>query len=410
MKILVINSGSSSIKYKLYFMDTGLAAATGQIERIGQGVSRIEHTAHRPSEAGGDKTVEKDVTVADHKAGIRLIMELLCNGETAVIKNYAEISAVGHRVVHGGERFKEPALVTDEVLADIRASIPLAPLHNPANLMGIEAAAAFFPNAPQVAVFDTAFHQTMPPRSYIYALPYELYEKHGVRRYGFHGISHGHVSRKAADFLGRDIAVLNLITSHLGNGGSLCAIEKGKSVDTTMGMTPLSGTIMGTRCGDIDPEIEVFLEEQAGYSVEQIDDMLNKKSGLYGICGSMDMRDIHARRKSGDVRAQLAFDIYVNVLRKFIGGYMAELGHVDALVFTAGIGEHDPEVRQGACRGLETFGVVIDQAANEAPWTQTRTISVPESKVAVIVAPTDEEFEIARQTKDILDPGRKKVS
>jgi acetate kinase len=405
LKILVINSGSSSIKYKLYFMETGLAAATGQIERIGQGMGRVEHTAHLPVGEGGDKTVAQDVAVADHKAGIALIMELLC-GEAGVIGTHAEVSAVGHRVVHGGERFKEPALATDEVLGDIRAAIPLAPLHNPANLMGIEAAAALFPNAPQVAVFDTAFHQTMPPRSYVYALPYELYEKHGVRRYGFHGISHGYVSRQAAAFLGREIDGLNLITAHLGGGGSVCAIEKGKSVDTTMGMTPLSGTIMGTRCGDIDPEIEVFLEERAGYSVEQVDDMLNKKSGLYGICGSIDMRDIHARRKAGDARAQLAFDVYVHVVRKFIGGYMAELGHVDALVFTAGIGEHDPDVRREACKGLAAFGVVLGETANAAPTAGVRFISTPESRVAVIVAPTDEEFEIARQTKDILDFGR----
>jgi acetate kinase len=400
MKILVINSGSSSIKYKLYFMGEGRAAATGQIERIGQAMSHVEQTAHLP---GGDKTVEKDIPVADHKAGIAVILDLLCNGEAAVTHDHAEIGAVGHRVVHGGERFKEPALVTQEVLDDIRANIPLAPLHNPANLMGIEAAAAFFPGAPQVAVFDTAFHQTMPPASYIYALPYDLYEKHGVRRYGFHGISHGYVAGKAADFLGRPLSGVNLITLHLGGGGSVCAIRDGRSVDTSMGMTPLSGTIMGTRCGDIDPEIEVFLEEQLGYSVEEVDTILNKKSGLFGICGSIDMRDIHARRKSGDERAQLAFDVYVQAVRKFIGAYMAELGQVDAIVFTAGIGEHDPDLRLAACRGLDRLGVVIDEGTNAMPGSDIRYVSALSSEVAVIVVPTDEEFEIARQTGDVLN-------
>lgn len=399
MKILVINSGSSSIKYKLYAMDSGQTLASGQIERIGQAMSRVTHTAHRQ---GKDENIEKDLPVPDHKNGLGVIMRLLSDPPAGVIDHPDEIDAVGHRVVHGGDRFQKPALAKGEVLDDIRAAIPLAPLHNPANLAGIEAAHELFPNAAQVAVFDTAFHQTMPPRSYIYALPYELYEKYGIRRYGFHGISHHYVSRAAAIFLNKPIDELNLITLHLGGGGSVCAIEKGRSVDTSMGMTPLSGTIMGTRCGDIDPGIAIFLGKQAGYSIDDLDTTLNKKSGLFGICGAIDMRDIHARCKQGDTRAQLAFEMYGQAVRKYIGAYVAELGHVDALVFTAGIGEHDAATRWESCRKLQALGIVLDAQANATAPNAACRISAADSKVDVLVVPTDEEFEIARQTMELL--------
>lgn len=399
MKILVINSGSSSIKYKLYAVGEPEPLASGQIERIGQQTSHLSHKAQ------GRAPVEQDARVADHKEGLAAIMDLLCCSESGALRHPEEIVGVGHRVVHGGERFSAPALVDAAVLEDIRAAIPLAPLHNPANLAGIEAAAELFPEAAQVAVFDTAFHQTMPAHSYIYALPYELYEKYGVRRYGFHGISHQFVSREAARFLGRTVEQTNLITLHLGGGGSVCAILRGKSIDTSMGMTPLSGTIMGTRCGDIDPEIQVFLERQ-GYSLDEVDEILNKKSGLLGVAGASDMRDVHAKRAAGELRAQLAFEMYCHVLRKYIGGYYTELGGAHALVFTGGVGEHDAAMRWETCRGLGRLGFVIDAAANDSPSLETRFISSEQSPHPVLVVPTNEEYEIARQTQVLLEANK----
>lgn len=394
MKVLVLNAGSSSLKYKLLDMAADTALASGLAERIGQDMGRLTH------EAGG-KTV-LDLPLPDHKAALARAAALLTDPKTGVIADPAEVGAVGHRVVHGGERFSAPAVIDEAVLSGIRAAVPLAPLHNPANLQGIETAMAIFPKAPQVAVFDTAFHQTMPKKAFLYALPYELYEKYGVRRYGFHGASHRYIATETARLLGKPLSACDLVTVHLGNGDSVCAIKGGQSVDTSMGMTPLAGTIMGTRSGDIDPEIPYYLERTAGLSSAEIDDILNKKSGLVGICGSSDMRDIHARRQAGDERAELAFEMFALSIRKYIGAYIAVLGRVDAVTFTAGIGEHDPATRELCLKGLAGRGLVLDPERNRAAMGQAMDIGAPESPVRLFAIPTDEEREIARETVAVL--------
>jgi acetate kinase len=305
---------------------------------------------------------------------------------------------VGHRVVHGGENFHRPTVVDDQVIAAIRDTIPLAPLHNPANLGGIEIARRLFPGVPQVAVFDTAYHQTMPATSYRYALPEHLYKEHRVRRYGFHGTSHHYVAKRAASLLGTPATACNLITLHLGNGASATAIREGRSVDTSMGMTPLEGLVMGTRCGDIDPAIHFYLCENVGLDNDALEDLLNRKSGLLGICGVNDMREIHRLAAGGDERAQLAVGIFCHRLKKYLGAYYAELGRVDAVVFTGGIGENDAEIRARTCAGLESLGICLDPDANGAPERGERAISTPESRVKVLVIPTNEELEIARQS------------
>jgi len=401
MKVLVINCGSSSLKYQLLDMTTTTALASGLIERIGEARGQLTHTNHPGTE---DETqVLREDPIADHEAGLRLVQELLSDPETGVVTEASDIQAVGHRVVHGGETFRSSAKINQEGMAAIEKIIPLAPLHNPANLMGIRVARELLPDAPQVAVFDTAFHQTMPAHAYHYALPYEFYEELGVRRYGFHGTSHKYVAVEAAGLLERSLEDLKLVTAHLGSGASICAIEKGRSIDTSMGMTPLGGVMMGTRSGNIDPGALMYIADQKGYSVADLDRVLQKESGLKGICGSNDMRDIHARAAAGSERARLALDMFVYRSRQYLGAYFFALGKVDALVFTAGIGEHDPLTREKCCDGLEPFGVFIDRAKNQTGRGKAREIGNSDSPVKIFVIPTNEELEIARQTVEVLN-------
>jgi acetate kinase len=332
-------------------------------------------------------------------------VDLLVDPEQGVIQDKSEISAVGHRVVHGGEAFRAPTIIDEKVIEAIKENIPLAPLHNPPNLVGIEVARTLFPEAPQVAVFDTAFHQTIPMESFLYAIPFKLYENHRIRRYGFHGTSHAYVAEKAAEFMESALNELNLITIHLGNGASMAAIKKGRSVDTTMGMTPLAGLVMGTRSGDVDPALPFFLAEHMGISVKQIDDLLNKESGLKGICGSNDMREVIKKKDAGDAKAKLALDIYTYRIKKYIGAYFAALERLDAIVFTAGVGENSPFIRECCCQGLRKLGIEIDSERNNQPQEGIREISPAGSQVKVLVVPTDEELEIARETKKVLEKG-----
>ncbi|HSE15190.1 MAG TPA: acetate kinase, partial [Candidatus Deferrimicrobium sp.] len=375
MRVLVLNSGSSSIKYRLFRIGSMEVLRAGIVDRIGE---------PEPSAA------------RDHGEGFGRVMADL--SDSGAIGEPGSLFGIGHRVVHGGEHFREPAQVDRASLDAIRAMIPFAPLHNPGNLQGIEVALATCPGVPQVAVFDTAFHQTMPPRAFHYALPRHLYDAHRVRRYGFHGTSHAHVARRAAKLLGKPPASLNLITLHLGNGASAAAIRGGKSVDTSMGMTPLEGLIMGTRCGDLDPAIPFFLVEATGKDPGEIRTMLNEESGLKGICGAGDMREVHRRAAAGDPSAELAVDMYSYRVRKYIGAYTAVLGRVDALVFTGGIGENDAEVRRRACEGLSLLGIAVDEAGNGSPSREPREIQREGMPVRILVIPTDEELEIALQT------------
>jgi len=400
MNILVINTGSSSLKYQLFDMAGPVVLASGLVERIGDSQARLMHKKRPGQESEGALTREEPI--ADHGAAMRAVIALLTDATYGVIKDTSEIDAVGHRVVHGGEHFHASTLVDEGVMAAIRACVPLAPLHNPANLIGLETAQALFPGVPQVAVFDTAFHQTMPPKAYLYALPYQFYTELNVRRYGFHGTSHRYVAGEAARMLGKEPGQTNLITVHLGNGSSICAVREGKSVDTSLGMTPLAGVIMGTRSGDIDPAIIFYLAERKGYSFSQIDDILNKQSGLKGICGMNDMRDIHKAVAEGNVQAKLALEMFGYRNRKYIGSYMAVLGRVDAIVFTAGIGENDPVSRELSCRGLSALGVELDHERNLSPERGARDIGAELSQVRVLVIPTNEELEIARQTGEVL--------
>jgi acetate kinase len=375
LKILVLNSGSSSIKYALFAAGSLAELRAGIVERIGEpGTS----------------------SVPDHREGFRRVMSDLL--ESGAVPEPAGLSGIGHRIVHGGERFREPVRVDGGVVEAIRETIPFAPLHNPGNLQGIEVALGMCPGVPQVAVFDTAFHQTMPPRAFHYALPLALYVSHRVRRYGFHGTSHAHVARRAAEYLETPPGSLNLITFHLGNGASAAAIRGGKSVDTSMGMTPLEGLIMGTRCGDLDPAVPFFLGAATGKDPGEIQDLLNEESGLKGICGSNDMREVHRKAAAGDPSASLAIDMYSYRVKKYIGAYTAALGRVDALVFTGGIGENDAEVRRRACEGLERLGIALDQGRNDSPSSLPREIQREGMPVKVLVIPTNEELEIALQT------------
>ena len=401
MKILVINCGSSSLKYKLFDMTTSMVLASGLIERIGEPRGLLTHTNNPGAE--NETKIEQQKPIADHVTGMRLVQAMLSDPQTGIVANAADIQAVGHRVVHGGEAFRSSARINPQVLAAIEKTIPLAPLHNPANLTGIRVARDLFPDAPQVAVFDTAFHQTMPAHAYHYALPYDYYEELGVRRYGFHGTSHKFVAGQAADLLGRPLGELNLVTAHLGSGASICAIEKGRSIDTSMGMTPLGGVMMGTRGGDFDPGVLIYIAGQKGYSMAELDRVLQKQSGLKGICGSNDMRDIHGRATAGDERAALALDMFVHRIRQYLGAYFFLLGKVDTLVFTAGIGEHDPITREKCCGGLEPFGVILDRDKNRTVRGRAREIGTPDSPVKILVIPTNEELEIARQTLEVLN-------
>ncbi len=391
MKILVINCGSSSLKYQLFDMNGEKVLAKGLVERIGIEGSQLK------AEGNGKKVVYER-KMDDHKAALGYVLDALTNDEVGAVGSLDEIAAVGHRVVHAGEKYSDSVLVNGEVMKALEECIELAPLHNPPNITGIKAIQELMPGKPNIAVFDTAFHQTMPKEQYIYALPYEFYEDYKIRRYGFHGTSHKYVSGRAAEMLGRDISELNIITCHLGNGASLAAIKGGKSVATSMGLTPLEGLVMGTRSGDIDPQIVTFVMAKKGYSIEQINDVLNKKSGVLAISGvSSDFRDIEAAAAQGSERAQLALDIFHDKVRKYIGAYATVLGRVDAIVFTAGLGENSKESREAICKNLEFMNVGIDLEKNNIRGKEA-DITAAGSKVRVLVVPTNEELMIARDT------------
>ncbi len=394
MKILVLNSGSSSLKFQLFALPALSVAASGLVEGIGEasGAARINFV----DDNGGEKTHERSLPVPDHSQAIRIMGDML--RESGCFSDISEVEAIGHRVVHGGEKFHEPVLIDQAVIETIERLVPLAPLHNPANLTGIRVTMEHAPDTPQVAVFDTAFHQTMPEHAFMYALPYETYSKFHVRRYGFHGTSHGFVARRAADYLGSPIEELNIITLHLGNGASAAAIRGGRCIDTSMGMTPLEGLVMGTRSGDFDAAILFYLAREAGMDVDALDRMVNRQSGLKGICGENDMRTITEAAEKGDEKARLALEIFCYRLKKYIGSYMAALGGVDCIVFTGGIGENSAVVRMKACSGLETMGITIDQGKNAGRRKEIMAIHSDDSSCAVLVVPTDEELEIARQT------------
>ena len=392
MKILVLNCGSSSIKYALYNMDDKSVMTSGGAERVGLDGAFVK--VKLPN--GEKKTVMHDIP--EHTEGVKFIFSLLTDPEIGVIKDLNEIDAVGHRMVHGGEKFNKSVVLTDEVLKTFEECIDLAPLHNPANLKGVKAVSELMPGLPQVGVFDTAFHQTMPAHSYLYAIPYELYEKYGVRRYGFHGTSHRYVAERAADILNVDIEDLKLITCHLGNGSSIAAVDQGKVVDTSMGMTPLAGLMMGTRCGDLDPSVVNYLKYTLNITGHELDEILNKKSGLLGISGvSSDKRDVEEAAAAGNKRAQLASDMLNYQIKKTIGSYIAAMGGVDAIVFTAGVGENDIHTRQQVCAGLEFLGVKLDADRNNVRGKVTE-ISAADSKVKVFLIPTNEELAIAQDT------------
>ncbi|MDR1731065.1 MAG: acetate kinase [Synergistaceae bacterium] len=396
MKILVINCGSSSLKYQLFDMEKENVLAKGLVERIGIEGSRIKHT-----KTGMDAVVT-ETPIPDHKVGIRLVLDALLNKSHGVLSSLEELSAVGHRVVHAGEKFASSVRLEPEVLAALKECIPLAPLHNPANIMGIDAVTDALPKIPQVGVFDTAFHQTMPPFAYIYGIPYGYYSKYGVRRYGFHGTSHYYVAGRAAAMLNKPLEKLKIVTCHLGNGSSITAVDGGKSVDTSMGFTPLAGVLMGTRSGDIDPALTGFLAGAEKLSLKEIDELLNKKSGLLGISGlSSDLRDIEAAADRGENRSKLALQVLTYGIKKYIGAYAAAMGGVDAVVFTAGVGENSSVVRSMVCDGLEFLGIDIDPARNDV-HSKEAFISSDSSKVKVLVIPTNEELVIARDTKRLV--------
>ena len=396
MKVLVLNCGSSSIKYKLFDMDHKAVIAQGGIEKIGLKDSFLKLTLPN----GEKKILEKDIP--EHTAGVEFILQTLTGAEYGVVKSMDEIDAVGHRMVHGGEKFSQSVLLTPEVLAAFEACNDLAPLHNPANLKGVHAIAAILPNVPQVGVFDTAFHQTMPDYAYMYAVPYELYQKYGVRRYGFHGTSHRYVSKRVCEFLGVQPEGQRIITCHIGNGGSITAIKDGKSVDTSMGLTPLEGLMMGTRSGDIDGGAVTYIMEKEGLDAAGMSNLLNKKSGVLGIFGeSRDMRDLESAAAAGNTKALLAERMYFYRIKKYIGAYAAALGGVDIIVFTGGVGENQASARWGACEGLEFMGVKLDAEKNKVRGEEA-VISTDDSKVKVVVIPTDEELMIASDTMAIL--------
>ncbi len=397
MKILVINCGSSSCKFQLFNIDNGDVLAKGNAERIG-----IDgKLTYKP--AGKDEVVI-EADMPDHKVAVTMILDQLVDKDHGVISDVSEIAAVGHRVLHGGKYYSESVIVNDDVKKVIRDCFDLGPLHNPANLIGIEACEAVLPaGTPQVAVFDTAFHQTMPPKAYMYALPYEYYEKYDIRRYGFHGTSHRYVSRRVADFLGEKYEDLRIITCHLGNGSSFAAVKDGKCQDTSMGLTPLAGICMGTRTGDIDPAIVPFIQKRTGMSADELDTLMNKQSGVQGISGvSSDFRDLAKAASEGNERAQLALDMFVYQGTKIVGSYAAAMGGVDVIVFTAGIGENTYDVRAGICKNLEFMGVKIDPAKNDGLRGKEAIISTDDSKVKVVVIPTNEELAIAQETEALV--------
>ena len=393
MKILVINCGSSSLKYQLFDMDNEAVLAKGLVERIGIDGSQIKHTKT------GMDAVTHITPIPDHKVAIKLVLDALLDKNHGVLSSLSELSAIGHRVVHGAEEFATSVEIDDKVMDALKRCIPLAPLHNPANIMGIEAVTEALPNIPQVGVFDTAFHQTMPRHAFIYGVPYEYYEKHKIRRYGFHGTSHYFVSHRAAEMLGQPIENLKIVTCHLGNGSSITAVDGGKSVDTSMGFTPLAGVVMGTRSGDVDPALLPFIAKAENMNLDQVDALLNKKSGLLGISGlSSDLRDVESAAAKGGIRAKLAEDVLNYGVKKFIGAYAAAMGGIDVLVFTAGVGENSASTRAAVCDGLEFLGIKIDPVKNDMRGKEME-ISAAGSRVHVMVIPTNEELMIARDTK-----------
>lgn len=397
MKILVLNCGSSSIKYKLFDMTTKEILAQGGIEKIGLKGSFLKLTL-----PNGEKVIlNKDIP--EHTVGVEFIFQTLTSEQYGALKSLKELDAVGHRIVHGGERFSESVILNKEALDAITACNDLAPLHNPANLKGVAAVSALLPGLPQVGVFDTAFHQTMPDYAYMYAIPYELYEKYGIRRYGFHGTSHRYVSKRVCEFLGIQPEGTRIITCHVGNGGSVSAIKDGKCIDTSMGLTPLEGLMMGTRSGDIDAGAVTFIMEKEGLNATGVSNLLNKKSGLLGVSGvSSDMREIQAAVDAGNEKANLAQTMYYYRIKKYIGTYAAALGGVDVIVFTGGVGENKDDSRERACEGLEFMGVKLDKELNKTIHGEEAVISTPDSKVKVVVIPTNEELMIATDTMTLL--------
>ncbi|WP_258726127.1 acetate/propionate family kinase [Cellulomonas sp. NS3] len=395
-RVLVINSGSSSIKYQLLDVDTHEALATGLVERIGQPTGRLKHTG-----PAGTTTLEQPVP--DHEAGMALVLQLFEEHGPRLVEQ--ELAAVGHRIVQGGSVFAGPAVIDDAVLQQIDDLSSLAPLHNPANVSGVRAARHAFPSTPHVAVFDTAFHSTLEPAAYEYAIDREVARRYAIRRYGAHGTSHLYVSRQTAAFLGKDPADLNVIVLHLGNGASATAVRGGRSVETSMGLTPLEGLVMGTRSGDIDPAVLFHLARVAGMSIDELDDLLNRRSGMLGLAGHTDMRDVHAAVEAGDENARTALDVYYHRIKGYVGSYYAHLGRVDAIVFTAGIGENDEHVRAGALAGLERLGIVVDPERNAGRVTEEKVISPDGAEVTVLVIPTNEELEIARQAVETISAG-----
>jgi len=396
MKILVINCGSSSLKYQLINMENEESLALGLVERIGIEGSKLTQKAN-----GVKYIIEQPMN--DHTDAIRLVLGALIDEEHGVIKELLEIGAVGHRIVHGGEKYAHSVIINNDVMRNLQECAKLAPLHNPANIIGINACSALMPKTPMVAVFDTAFHQTMPEVAYIYPLPYELYTQYAIRKYGFHGTSHNYVSAKAAEMMGKDIKDLKLITCHLGNGASICAVQNGKSVDTSMGFTPLEGIAMGTRCGSIDPAILTYIMQELKLTIEEVNDLMNKKSGVLGISGiSSDFRDIEtAAWEEGNHRAQLALDIFTYKVKQYIGSYAAIMGGVDAIIFTAGLGENSPETREDICNGLEFLGAVLDKSKNKVRGKAVE-LNTEDSKTKIFVIPTNEELVIARDTQALI--------
>ena len=398
MKVLVINCGSSSLKYQVLDMDGENLLAKGLVERIGMDGSVITHT-----KIGSEDKWKNEVPMPTHKEAIEQVLNAIVDPEHGVLKDMSELGAVGHRVVHGGERYANSVLIDEEVLTHLDELSELAPLHNPANILGIRACQKLMPNTPMVAVFDTAFHQTMPAESYIYALPYEYYEKYGVRRYGFHGTSHKYVADRAAKMMNVSLDDMKLITCHLGNGASVSAIKRGKCIDTSMGFTPLEGLVMGTRCGDIDPSITTYISEKEQLSAEEMNEIMNKKSGVLGISGiSSDFRDIEAAAEEGNERAQLALKVFAHKVRAYIGAFIAEMNGLDALVFTAGVGENDIAMRDIICNDLGNLGIKLDLVKNKIRGKEC-IISRSDSPVTIMLIPTNEELMIARDTVDIVE-------
>ncbi|HTZ17373.1 MAG TPA: acetate kinase [Dissulfurispiraceae bacterium] len=398
MKVLVLNSGSSSIKYQLFNMEDKTVLTSGIVEQIGEPAGRLRYKWL--DEQGETQEGIGEGVFADHSDGLKIVFDV--TAKLGIIRDMKELYGIGHRVLHGGEAFWKPTLITGRVVEVIREMIPLGPLHNPPNLMGIEFMLKMTPDIPQVAVFDTAFGMTMPSYAYHYALPYALYKEHHIRRYGFHGTSHRYVSRMGAKFLGKPLDSTSMITIHLGNGSSISAIRNGECVDTSMGMTPLEGLVMGTRCGDIDPAIVPFLGKTLRMTHDQLDTLMNKQSGLKGICGTNDMREVQRLAASGNLNAHLAIDMFCYRIKKYIGSYFAALGKVDAIIFTGGIGENSESIRRQCCSGLENLGITLEADKNESGSRVTREVSAVSSRIRVLVIPTNEELEIAQQTVECI--------